>query len=114
MEKRKVDAEGRMKEKDERIQELQGKLRKEEEDHQAIGRLLREEEEKRRGVEAEAEHLKDKRNELQRELKDSLEEYLAEAERMSVQHYIKTEEFKAAMARLNRLWYATGFDICKL
>ncbi|GAB2276174.1 hypothetical protein Dimus_010910 [Dionaea muscipula] len=50
----------------------------------------------------------------QRELKESLKECLAEAERMSVQHYIKTEKFKAAMKCLNRLWYAAGFDICKL
>ncbi|GAB2273718.1 hypothetical protein Dimus_008498 [Dionaea muscipula] len=33
---------------------------------------------------------------------------------MSVQHYFKTEEFKAAMACLNELWYSTSFDICKL
>ncbi|GAB2273512.1 hypothetical protein Dimus_008304 [Dionaea muscipula] len=51
---------------------------------------------------------------LQRELKGSLEEYLAEVERLSMQHYIKAEEFKAAMARLNRPWYAVGFDIYKL
>ncbi|GAB2281276.1 hypothetical protein Dimus_015879 [Dionaea muscipula] len=48
------------------------------------------------------------------ELKESLREYVADAEATSVQHYIKTEEFKAAMVRLNNLWYAAGFDICKL
>ncbi|GAB2270927.1 hypothetical protein Dimus_005787 [Dionaea muscipula] len=44
----------------------------------------------------------------------SLSRSAVEAEGTSVQHYIKTEEFKAAMAWLNGLWYAAGFDICKL
>ncbi|GAB2278665.1 hypothetical protein Dimus_013341 [Dionaea muscipula] len=123
-----------MKKKDERIPEFQGKLRKEAEDHQAIMKLLKEEEEKLRGLEAEAEQLKEKGNDsqrrlaaeqsekaqlrgtiqagrvFQRNLKDSLEEYLAEAEGMSVQHYIKTKEFKTTMARLNSLWYAAVED----
>ncbi|GAB2268401.1 hypothetical protein Dimus_003363 [Dionaea muscipula] len=102
----------------------QGKPRKEEEDHQASVTLLKEEKEKRREVEAEVEQLREKANDLQRglvaeqnekvqlratiqdgrmiqrELKGSLEEYVAVDEGTSVQHYIKTEEFKAALVEL--------------
>ncbi|GAB2292882.1 hypothetical protein Dimus_027109 [Dionaea muscipula] len=126
MKKVKAEADGKVRGKEERIQQLQEKLKKEDESHGISSALLMEEKEKRREDEAELERMKKKREKVQLrtkmqaemttrlELKELLEEYVADAETTSVQQYIKNEEFKAVMARLNKLWYAAGFDICKL
>ncbi|GAB2269134.1 hypothetical protein Dimus_004062 [Dionaea muscipula] len=83
MKKRKVDVEGQLKEKDEKIQEL--------------GLVAEQSEKVQLRAKIQAGRV------TQQEMKEPLEEYMADVEGMSVQHYIKTEEFKASMARLKKL-----------
>ncbi|GAB2268835.1 hypothetical protein Dimus_003779 [Dionaea muscipula] len=100
--------------------------------------LLTQEKDKQREVEVDLEQLKKAANDLHMglmeeqkekmqlkmmiragwssrlELKESLEAFVVDVEATSVQNFIKTLEFKVAMARLNVQWYKACFEICTL